>query len=81
MNKKKKIVNKKHRKTKNRLKALKVASLAKIKKKPILKPVKDKVEDSAAVKKIDNKKTTTKKTAKKKTTTKKTAKKKTTKKD
>ena len=43
MNKKKKIANKKHRKSKARLKALKVSSLAKIKRKPAPKPVEKKV--------------------------------------
>ena len=85
MNKKKKLVNKKHRKTKDRLKILNDASLAKAKKKVIIKP-KEEVENNVetpnvAVKKESTakKKTATKKTtAKKKTATKKTtAKKKT----
>ena len=84
MNKKKKIANKKHRKSKARLKALKVSSLAKIKRKPAPKPVEKKVETAAVdvaeksiTKKTTAKKTTAKKTAAKKTTAKKTAAKKT----
>ena len=72
MNKKKKIVNKKHRKTKLRLKAIKVSSLAN--KKKIVKVSKPQIEQGAAT---ENKKTATKKTATKKTATKKTATKKT----
>ena len=75
MNKKRKIANKKHRKSKARLKALRVSSLAKIKKRPAPKPVEKKVE-TAAVDVIE--KSTTQKTAVKKTTAKKNAVKKTT---
>ena len=79
MNKKKKIANKKHRKTKARLKALKVSSLAKIKRKSAPKPVEKKVETAAVdvEKKLTTKKTAAKKTAIKKTAIKKTAVKKT----
>ena len=70
MNKKKKTANKKHRKSKARLKALRVASLVKMKKRP--KPVEKKVEEKAEVKKPATKKTTAKKTTAKKTTAKKT---------
>ena len=77
MNKKKKIANKKHRKTRQRLKQIKVVSLSKMKKK--VAPKKD-VSDAAVVEtetKTTTKKTATKKTATKKTATKKTATKKT----
>ena len=83
MNKKKKTANKKHRKTKARVKALRVASLLKANKK-ITKPepFADKTEEKVipkktAAKKTTAKKTTAKKTAAKKTTAKKTATKKT----
>ena len=73
MNKKKKIVNKKHRKTKTRVKALQVALLAKTKKKAAVKkksetPIETK-ENKTLVK---TKKTTAKKTPAKKTPAKKT---------
>ena len=75
MNKKKKIANKKHRKTRQRLKQIKVVSLSKMKKK--VAPKKD-VSDAAVVEtETKTKKTATKKTATKKTATKKTATKKT----
>ncbi len=61
MNKKKQLVNKKHRKTKTRLKKLKDISLQSKKKKITNAP-----------KKVEAKKTTAKKTTTKKTTTKKT---------
>ena len=90
MNKKKKTANKKHRKTKQRLKSLLDASLLKRKKRVVKKvdveneTINDVAQEETkktAAKKAPAKKTTTKKTAAKKTTTKKTAaKKKTTKK-
>jgi len=91
MNKKHKSANKKHRKTKNRLKLLRDASLAKAKKKIINKPKEepiakvekeneDTVVKKSTKKKTVSKKTTQKKTVSKKTTQKKTAAKKTTKK-
>ena len=58
MNKKKKLVNKKHRRTKDRLKALKVASMVKKKKvvkAPVKKP-KTKTVDKAPAKKTAAKK-------------------------
>ena len=73
MNKKKKSVNKKHRKTKTRLKALKVASLVKMKKRPASKPLEKKVETVDAAKETITKKTVTKKTVTKKTVAKKVA--------
>jgi len=75
MNKKKKLANKKHRKTKARVKALRAASLMKVKSKPAVKKVK---EEAPAIKQETPKKTVKKKTAAKKTTTKKTTAKKTT---
>tara|TARA_Y100001934_G_C12097829_1_gene652405 strand:+ start:43 stop:252 length:210 start_codon:yes stop_codon:yes gene_type:complete len=68
MNKKKKLVNKKHRRTKDRLKALKTASMAKKKKvvkAPVEKP-KAKTADKAPAKKTAAKKAPAKKTAAKK---------------
>ena len=78
MNKKQQQVRKKHRKTKVRLKGLRVLSLSKMKKTTkSQKPIKDVVEEKV-VKKTTTKKTAAKKTAAKKTTAKKTAAKKTT---
>ena len=76
MNKKKKLANKKHRKTKARLKALKKISLLKVKKKvkPVAKPIEATEENNPKIKvskKTTKKKTTAKKTTKKKTTVKK----------
>ena len=76
MNKKHKLANKKHRKTKNRLKLLRDASLAKVKKKiikPKEKPIAkvEKAKEDAVVKKSTKKKTTATKSTKKKTTAKK----------
>ena len=75
MNKKKKLVNKKHRKTKLRLKSLKVSSLAKKKKvvkvsKPPVDQTVEQPKTTTVVKPV--KKTVAKKTTAKKTTTKKT---------
>ena len=70
MNKKKQVVNKKHRKTKTRLKKLKDISLQSKKKKITNAP--KKVEAKETAKKTTTKKTTTKKTTAKKTTAKKT---------
>ena len=70
MNKKKKLVNKKHRRTKDRLKALKVASMVKKKKvvkAPVEKP-KAKTVDKAPAKKTAAKKASAKKTPSKKQT-------------
>ena len=56
MNKKKKIANKKHRKSQQRLKKLKVISLSKMKKKVVAtKSVEDKVEDSKVSEKSSEK--------------------------
>ena len=76
MNKKKRQVNKKHRKNRGRLKILHVSSLSK--KKKVIKvaaPVetKDTVVEKKEVVETKTKKTTTKKTTAKKATTKKTA--------
>tara|TARA_B100001750_G_C15420931_1_gene552884 strand:+ start:692 stop:964 length:273 start_codon:yes stop_codon:yes gene_type:complete len=85
MNKKKRLANKKHRKTKARLKTLRKISLLKVKKKikPVVKPVEvseEKIQKTEEIKKTPIKESTTKKkkTAAKKTTKKKTTKKKTT---
>tara|TARA_Y100000590_G_C15719491_1_gene1013052 strand:- start:1468 stop:1740 length:273 start_codon:yes stop_codon:yes gene_type:complete len=75
MNKKKKLVNKKHRKSKNRTRLLRSTSLSKIKTKAP-KKVEKTLEQTTDVSKA--KKTATKKTAAKKTAAKKTAAKKTT---
>ena len=76
MNKKKKNVNKKHRKTKSRLKFLQLESLKKAKKKVIAQPKKEDspIQDDKIVKDENKtaKKTTAKKTTAKKTTAKKT---------
>ena len=77
MNKKKKIANKKHRKTRERLKQLKVISLSKMKKKVAPKKDVSDIAEKEVAAKTTTKKTTTKKTAAKKTATKKTAAKKT----
>jgi hypothetical protein len=79
MNKKKKIANKKHRKTRQRLKQLNVVSLSKMKKKAV--PAK-KIDDNAVngAEKETTNKPVSKKIAAKKTTAKKTTAKKTTKK-
>ena len=75
MNKKQQLVRKKHRRTKTRLKALRVLSLSKMKKKTkAIKPI----EEQAAIKKTSIKKTAIKKTSIKKTAIKKTSIKKTT---
>ena len=83
MNKKNKLANKKHRKTKKRLKILKEISLKKAKKKPIVKTKVEPVvtvdliqeEQKASPKKIATKKSPTKKTATKKSPIKKKVKK------
>ena len=74
MNKKKKIVNKKHRKTKARLKDLRAISLKKMKKKvkPVPKPVEtteEIVPKTAEIKEVKKTTTAKKKTTAKKTTT------------
>ena len=86
MNKKKKLVNKKHRKNQSRLKGLTILSLKKIKPKKAVKvekeieatPPKAVTTKKKTVKKTTARKAVTKKTATKKVTAKKTTTKKTT---
>ena len=69
MNKKKKIANKKHRKSQQRLKKLKVISLSKMKKKVVAtKSVEDKVENSKVSEKSSEQSAVKKKSADKKKT-------------